>query len=49
MKKQPSGLLLALFLFPLCPSFLTALSPDSVDHSFQLFEPQRPPQSHDRT
>ena len=32
MKKQPSGLLLALFLFPPGTSFLTALSPVSVDN-----------------
>lgn len=44
MKKQPSGLLLALFFVLLCTSFLTALSPDSVDNLFLLFRPHRSPQ-----
>ena len=44
MKKQPSGLLLALFLFLLRTGFPTVLFPDSVDNSFLLFRPHRSPQ-----
>jgi len=44
MKKQPDWLLLALFFDLLRTSFLTALSPDSVDNSFLFFRPHRSPQ-----
>jgi len=44
MKKQPSGLLLALFFSLLCTSFLTVLFPDPVDNSFPLLRPHRSPE-----
>ena len=44
MKKQPAGLLLALFFVLLRTPFLTALSPDSVDNPFLLLRPHRSPQ-----
>jgi len=44
MKKQPCGLLLALFFVLLRTPFLTALSPDSVDNSFLFLRTHRSPQ-----
>ncbi|TDN47042.1 hypothetical protein EC843_12011 [Buttiauxella sp. JUb87] len=44
MKKQPQGLFLAVFLFPLRTPLPTALSPDSVDNFFPFLEQYRSPQ-----
>jgi len=48
MVKQPRGLLLALF-FPALYSLPHSVIPYSVNHFPLWFNPQRPPQSHDRT